>query len=396
MYSNTISTVFSSSAYRAFNDNNNNKTEDSGSGKYINNIIHFKQIAKQFFVFPSQQKTFDASIQTFHQIDALIANNSRGRNTAVILGLFRSGDKEKEQNASNQSKSSLLSIRDYYVTSTSNNTNAGREQKILVRIYDPINESTSSLSPLLIFVHGGGWISGDVRGDYDGVGRYLAISSGFKVASINYRLAPEHPFPAGLDDIVFAIHWIKNNCKVLKIDCHRMALGGVSAGANLALSAALELRDSGQQNLRALYLLYGHYSANTNTESYKLFGNGGYGETTLDIKFFMNQTFQKQGNYKNPLAFPILAVEDANLTGLLPPVYIVAAALDPLKDDSIEFANLLQKSGHEYYLNIWPGLGHGVLNIVSSIPEAKTYVDSMITYLRGVLTKDSSVAFHKH
>jgi acetyl esterase/lipase len=100
----------------------------------------------------------------------------------------------------------------------------------------------------------------------------------------------------------------------------------------------------------------------------------------------MNQTFQKPEDYKNPLAFPILATP-ANLTRL-PPIYIVAAALDPLKDDSIKLANLLQKSDQEYYLNIWPGLGHGVLNIVSGIPEAKVYVDSMIVYLRGVLTKN--------
>jgi acetyl esterase len=370
-------------------ENNNNNTTVFRLRNNTNNILHFKQIAKQFFVFPSQQKSFDASVQIFRQIDALIANNSQGRNNAVILDLFRAGDKEEKPKPSNQSKSLLLSITDYYVTN-SIGTNINRKQNTLVRLYAPYNGfSSSALSPLLIFVHGGGWISGNVKGDYDDVGKYLAISSGFKVASINYRLAPEHPFPAGLDDVVSAIRWIANSCKMLRIDCHRMALGGVSAGANLALSAALELTDLGQPNLlRAIYLLYGHYSANTDTGSYNLFGNGGYGETALDINFFMNQTFQKPADYKNPLAFPILAAADTSLARLLPPVYIVATSLDPLKDDSIELANLLQKSGHEYYLNIWPGLGHGVLNILSSIPEAKIYVDSMVTYLRGVLTNN--------
>lgn len=364
------------------NNNNNDKTSVSGP-------TSFKQLAKQFFVFPDQQKSFNTSIGIFHQIDALIANNLDGRNNAAILALFRAGDEEEGPKASNQSKS-LPSVTDYYVTTSSSNTTIDRMQKILVRLYDPGNGSSSSsitLSPLLIFVHGGGEISGDVRGTYDAVGKYLAISSGFKVASINYRLAPEHPFPAGLDDVVSVVHWIVNNCKMLRVDCNKMALGGVSAGARLTLSAALELKDSGQSNLlRALYLLYGHYSPNTDTESYDLFGNGGYGETALDIKFFMNQTFQKPEDYKNPLAFPNLA-SSSNLTRL-PPIYIVAAALDPLKDDSIKLADLLQKSGQEYYLNVWPGVGHGVLNILSSIPEAKTYVDSMIIYLRGVLTKN--------
>ena len=383
----TILTAFPSASAITQGDliksNNNDTTIVSESGNNNNNnVTHYNQMAKQFFIFPSQQKAFDASTESFRQIDALITNNLNGRNTAVILSFFRAGDKEEEQKASTL-LNSLPSITDYNVTSFDG------KQKVLVRLYDPTNRSSSSSSlsspsPLLIFVHGGGGVSGNVKGAYDEVGKYLANSSGFKVASINYRLAPEHPFPAGLSDVVSTIRWITNNCKVLGIDCHRIALGGVSAGARLALSAALVLRDSGQADLvRALYLLYGHYSPNTDTESYDLFGNGGYGETTLDIKFFMNQTFQKAEDYKNPLAFPIYA----NLTGL-PPVYIVAPALDPLKDDSIELANLLEKSGEEYYLSIWPGVGHGVLNLLSSIPEAKIYADSMVTYLRGVLTKN--------
>jgi acetyl esterase len=377
IYSATILTALDGTSHSMPAKNNNNKTAVYGAGNDNNKVILFKQIAKQFFVFSSQQKTFDASAQGFRQIDALIANNSNGTNTATILSFFRGGDKQ-EQEFSKQSKS-LPSITDYNVISS----NTDRKQRMFVRLYDPTNGSSSFL-PLLIFLHGGGGISGDARRAYDSVGKYLANVSGFKVASINYGLAPEHPFPDGLNDVVSTIRWIANNCKGLGIDCHRMALGGASAGARLALSAAVVLRDSGQGDLvRTIYLLYGHYSPTTGSESYDLFGNGGFGETTLDIKFFMNQTFQKTQDYRNPLAFPIFA----NLTGL-PPVYIVAAALDPLKDDSINLANLLEKSGQEYYLNIWPGVGHGVLNILSSVPEAKIYVDSMIIYLRGVLTKN--------
>jgi acetyl esterase len=378
IYSATILTVsYGTSQSMPSKNNNNNKTAVYGSGNDNNKVIRFKQMAKRFFVFSSQQKIFDASSQTFRQIDALIANNSNGMNTATILSFFRAGDKQ-EQEFSKQSKS-LPSITDYNTISSITDG----KQRTFVRLYDPTNGS-SSFSPLLIFLHGGGGISGDAKGAYDLVGKYLANVSGFKVASINYRLAPEHPFPDALNDVVSTIRWIANNCKGLRIDCHRIALGGASAGARLALSSALVLRDLGQGDLvRTIYLLYGHYSPTTVSESYDLFGNGGFGETTLDIKFFMNQTFQKTQDYRNPLAFPIFA----NLTGL-PPVYIVAAALDPLKDDSITLANLLEKSGQEYYLNIWPGVGHGVLNILSSVPEAKIYVDSMIFYLRGVLTKN--------
>ena len=316
IYSATILTALDGTSHGMPAKNNNNKTALYGAGNDNNKVIRFKQMAKQFFVFSSQQKTFDASAQGFRQIDALIANNSNGTNTATILSLFRGGDKQ-EQEFSKQSKS-LPSITDYNVISS----NTDGKQRTFVRLYDPTNGS-SSFSPLLIFLHGGGGVSGDARGAYDSVGKYLANVSGFKVASINYGLAPEHPFPDGLNDVVSTIRWIANNCKGLGIDCHRMALGGASAGARLALSAAVVLRDSGQGDLvRTIYLLYGHYSPTTGSESYDLFGNGGFGETTLDIKFFMNQTFQKTQDYRNPLAFPIFA----NLTGL-PPVYIVVQHL---------------------------------------------------------------------
>lgn len=184
-----------------------------------------------------------------------------------------------------------------------------------------------------------------------------------------------------------------------------MGLGGDSAGANLALSAALALRDSnndGVENdnitnnnatsiiinikehnlIRVLYLLYGPYSPNLlNSTSMKIFGNGEFGLTYASMKYVMNQTFQNASDYKNPLAFPLLA---KNLTGL-PPVYIAAMSLDPLKDDSIMLANRLQEQDQEYYFTIWPGVTHGALSLIPITPQIQTYVDAMTTYLKGVL-----------
>jgi len=146
VYSNTILTVLPSLVYGISqgmaqkNNNNYNKTSVSGLDKNTNNIMHFKQVAKQFFVLPDQQRSFNTSVEIFRQIDALIANNSDGRNNAVILDLFRAGDKEEGPKASNQSKS-FPSVTDYYVTNSSNTT-ADRMQKILVRLYDPDNGSS--------------------------------------------------------------------------------------------------------------------------------------------------------------------------------------------------------------------------------------------------------------
>jgi acetyl esterase len=94
-----------------------------------------------------------------------------------------------------------------------------------------------------------------------------------------------------------------------------------------------------------------------------------------------SQTFQNQSDYSNPLAFPLLA---ENLTGL-PPVYIAAMALDPLKDDSLAFATRLEEQGNEYYLTIWPGVAHGALSLIPATPQIQEDLEAMTTYLRGVL-----------
>ncbi len=169
------------------------------------------------------------------------------------------------------------------------------------------------------------------------------------------------------------------------IDPDRIALGGDSAGANLALASAIALRNEGQGDiLKALYLLYGLYTPDKNTESMKLFGNGDYGITKTQFQWVMNLTFQKPEDWGNPLAFPLLD----NLSGPLPPMYIAAMGLDPLRDDSIILAEKLSLVGQEHYLTVWPGVAHGALSLVSITPEIEKYVDAMSTYLRGVLISD--------
>jgi acetyl esterase/lipase len=264
-------------------------------------------------------------------------------------------------------------VIDYYIPG--NET----DRKIHLRIYDP--GVRSKPSPALVFVHGGGWTVGSVD-DFDSSIRRLANSTGLLVAAMDYRLAPENPFPAGLNDVLATVTWIKENGESIGIDPNRIALGGDSAGANLALASAIALRNEGQENaLRALYLLYGLYTPDKNTESMQLFGNGEYGITTTQFQWVMNLTFQEPEDWSNPLAFPLLD----NLTGRLPPMYIGAMGLDPLRDDSILLAEKLRLAGQEHYLSIWPGVAHGALSLISVTPEIQKYVDAMSTYLRGVL-----------
>ncbi|HEY1248327.1 MAG TPA: alpha/beta hydrolase, partial [Nitrososphaera sp.] len=270
----------------------------------------------------------------------------------------------------------MTAIKDYNITGIDGNNT------IRVRFYDPGVQNKPA--PLLIYVYG----AGGPMDNFDPGLRRLANSTGFMVATMDYRFAP---FSDSLNDVLAVVRWIHQNSNDLGVDPGRIALGGVSRGANLALSTALLLRDSGNtedQNLvHVLYLLNGYYSPDLlKSKSATMFGNGMDFITSEDINMILNQYHQNRSDYSNPLAFPILS---KNLTGL-PPVYIAASGIDPLRDDSLELATRLQEEGQEHYLVEWPGVGHsaGSFLFIPVVPELQTYLDSLAVYLKGVLTGD--------
>jgi acetyl esterase/lipase len=324
--------------------------------------------SSSYFIFPSQEQLFFPSVNATRQTDLSILNGTwTVENSRAITQSLANLDADAPK---------MAFVVDRYIPSNETDT------KIHLRIYDPGVRSKPSSA--LVFVHGGGWTVGSID-EFDSSIRRLANSSGLLVAAMDYKLAPENPFPDGLNDVIATVKWIKENGETLGIDPNRIALGGDSAGANLALASAITLRNEGQGDaLRALYLLYGLYTPDKNTESMRLFGNGEYGITRTQFQWVMNLTFQNPQDWTNPLAFPILD----NLTGPLPPMYIAAMGLDPLRDDSILLAEKLRLAGQEHYLSIWPGVAHGALSLMSVTPEIQQYVDAMSTYLRGVLMSD--------
>ena len=342
--------------------------EEEDTGIIANGQQQHASNSSSHFIFPSQKQFFFPSVNATRQTDVAILNgtwtvaNSRAI-TQSLAGLDPHAPK-------------MAFVVDHYIPS--NET----DRKIHLRIYDP--RVGGKPSPALVFVHGGGWTVGSVD-EFDSSIRRLANSSGMLVAAMDYRLAPEDPFPAGLNDVITTVKWIRENGENIGIDPNRIALGGDSAGANLALASAIALRNEGQGDaLRALYLLYGLYTPDKNTESMRLFGNGEYGITKTQFQWVMNLTFQKPEDWTNPLAFPILD----NLTGHIPPMYIAAMGLDPLRDDSTLLVEKLRLAGQEHYLSIWPGVTHGALSLISVTPEIEQYVNAMSTYLKGVLMSD--------
>ncbi|MEI9931214.1 MAG: alpha/beta hydrolase [Rhizomicrobium sp.] len=196
---------------------------------------------------------------------------------------------------------------------------------------------------------------------------------------IDYRLAPEHPFPAALDDARAAWNWLCANAASLDIEPDKLAIAGDSAGANIALTTALSLRDKGGTLPSALALFYGCYAPDFDTESHRILGDGRFGLTTARMRWYWQ-------NYVGDLtAAPALAAPlRAELTGL-PRTYLSLAELDPISDDTRALAKRLSSAGVQHDLVAWPGTGHGFLQMTRDAAIARKAVDHAAEFLKSAL-----------
>ena len=204
------------------------------------------------------------------------------------------------------------------------------------RWYDPDGRSPA---PLLLYLHGGGWVAGDLDIE-DRALRVLALESGAKIVSLDYRLAPEHPFPAAIDDALAAFAWLHEHAPELGGSARALALGGASAGANIALAAALRLRDEARPLPAQLVLFHGVYGVERNTGSDRLFGTPEFSGALANMELFYAAYAGSPEHRRDPLVAPLLA----DLQGL-PPTFINAAGLDLLRDDSRQLRDRLRQAG---------------------------------------------------
>lgn len=219
---------------------------------------------------------------------------------------------------------------------------------IPVRLYDPHPGSTSGL---LVYFHGGGWIIGDLDLE-DGALRWIATESGVKILSVDYRLAPEHVFPAAIEDGEAVVRWVVDNAESLGIDPAHIGLGGGSAGANVALGTALRLRDASGPALAHLLLFYGCFGGGEEMASHRKFGDGRFGLPVAAMDFFWNAYLGDDRSH--PHAVPL----KANLEGL-PPMLIAEAELDVLADESRSLAERLRAAGGAADHRVYVGAIHG-------------------------------------
>ncbi len=193
---------------------------------------------------------------------------------------------------------------------------------IPLRIYTPVAGGAEAL-PGIVFYHGGGFVIGDLD-CYDGVCRTLANESGCRVVSVDYRLAPEHPFPAAVDDAFAALQWIEKNAASIGIDANALAVAGDSAGGNLAAGMALLAREKGGPKIAFQLLIYPVTSFSADTRSSQQFG-AGYFLDLATVDWFRGHYIPKGMDHNDVKLSPLNA---ADFTGL-PPAYIVTAGFEP-------------------------------------------------------------------
>ncbi len=246
---------------------------------------------------------------------------------------------------------------------------------ILLRLLRPPETGSNGV---ILYLHGGGWVLGSLESHHRMM-RLLAIESGAAVIGVDYRLAPEHPFPAPLNDCLAAVRWLQAEAGLLKLDPERIVLGGDSAGANLALACLLAMRDRGEALPAGAALFYGCYWARLGTGSHEKFGCGGYRLSTKEMGWFWDQYLGAHGK-SNPLAEPM----DADLAGL-PPLFLNYGTVDPLADDTKEMARRLDQAGVVHECAACPGLVHGFLQMTNRVRAAAASMEDAGRAIRDML-----------
>jgi acetyl esterase/lipase len=252
---------------------------------------------------------------------------------------------------------------------------------IPVRIYWP--ESASGALPVVVFYHGGGFALGDLE-THDPLARVHAVGAGAIVVSVAYRLAPEHPFPAGVNDCWAALRWVADNAAELGGDPHRVAVAGDSAGGNLAAVIAHLARDNGGPELVFQLLWYPTVTADLSLPSYT--ENAFAPILDREVIDAFLSWYLPDLDITDPKALPVtLAPANADDLSGLPPAFIGTAEHDPLRDDGARYAELLTAAGVPAELSNEPNLVHGYVSFALVIPAAAEAANRGLRALRKAL-----------
>ena len=255
----------------------------------------------------------------------------------------------------------------------------GPHGPIPLRLVRPAGVADAVALPLLVYFHGGGWVIGDLD-THDVACRTLAAGAGIAVLAVDYRLAPEHRFPAAVDDCIAAVRFARAEAAALGADAARIAVGGDSAGGNLAAVACLALRDAGEPVPAFQLLIYPATDMRAVAPSHTANGQG-YMLTADSIAYYRGHYMPDAAEWADWRASPLLAADHAHL----PPALVLTAGFDPLRDEGRQYADAVSGAGVACQYICFERQIHGFVTMGRVIDEANTALDLCATALRRAI-----------
>lgn len=250
---------------------------------------------------------------------------------------------------------------------------SGKQGDFQIRIYTPFGKGPF---PVFFFIHGGGWVFGTLH-SYDNFCRKMATQAGVMVVSVGYRVAPEHRFPVPVEDCYVALKWVSENIQNYQGIPSQIAIGGDSAGGNLAAACTLLAKEDGMKPCIAQVLIYPVTSAKTDSQSYEQFGKN-YFLTKSMMEWFINLYLANPKDADNPLVSPILAKDLTNL----PPAYVLLANYDPLYSEGLQYAELLKRAHVPVTVVEYPSI-HGFVTESCDLSISKQATADIAAFLKN-------------
>lgn len=245
-----------------------------------------------------------------------------------------------------------------------------------VRVYEP--RAQAGPTAVVLFLHGGGWVMGSLS-THDGLCRRLAALTGLPVVALDYRLAPEHPYPAAIEDSRAALDWLFEAGPVHGLDVTTAVLVGDSAGGQLAAVLAIENAQSAHPRpIAAQVLIYPMVDLTMSAASYTRV-TGGFPLVADTIAWFADQYLPEGTDRARPDISPALS----ELPSGLPPAYVITVDNDPLVDEGASFAAAMAQAGTDVHYRHIPGYAHGLLTSAGRIPRGERAVEDIATFIRG-------------
>lgn len=271
----------------------------------------------------------------------------------------------------------LTGPKDVAVGKVENITIPGPGGDIRARVYAPV--AASGPMPGLIFFHGGGFVVGGLD-SHDGLCRQLVSEGGFSVVAVDYRLAPENPYPAAMDDALAATLWIEKEAAALGLDAGKLAIGGDSAGAMLAAIVTQKVREKGGLKLAYQLLMFPNTQIGGQTRSLSEFASGYFLERRM-MDWCFSLYLPPGVDRDDPSVSPLKA---ADFSGL-PPAYVMLAGYDPLHDEGMAYADKLRAAGIAVQIADYPGLVHCFTYLQTVLPQAQSAMTAAAKAVRAAL-----------